>query len=226
MPQGTTVRKIVASVACGVVGLMAMVLVAPAAGAATRDVSIVDFSFVPATLTVDAGDTVVWTNNGTGPHTVTADDGSFNSGSIDPSHTFSHTFSSAATVPYYCMFHGAPGGVGMAGRITVRAGGTTTTPQTTATPSPMSSPPSSATAASPPTSPPRSPARAEPTTVASAATAASSGAGGAIPTTVVAQLAHTGSSDHTVAVAAAMLIAIGLLIVLGARRRGRIETRS
>ncbi|MCD6059366.1 MAG: blue (type 1) copper domain protein [Thermomicrobiales bacterium] len=50
-------------------------------------VQVVDFAFEPGTLTVPAGATVTWTNAGSRPHTVTADDGSFDSGRLDPGET-------------------------------------------------------------------------------------------------------------------------------------------
>jgi plastocyanin len=46
------------------------------------------------------------------------------SGTLAPGAQFSHVFASATTVPYYCKFHGAPGGSGMSGTIVVHAGGT------------------------------------------------------------------------------------------------------
>ena len=54
-------------------------------------VKVVDFAFDPAALTVPAGATVTWTNAGNRPHTVTADDGSFDSGRLDPGEQFSQT---------------------------------------------------------------------------------------------------------------------------------------
>lgn len=75
---------------------------APAAGNA---VSIVNFAFNPSTLTVKVGDTVSWTNtSGTG-HTVTADDGSFDSGNLAGGAGFQHTFSAAGTFSYHCSIH-------------------------------------------------------------------------------------------------------------------------
>ncbi len=84
-------------------------------------VSAVDFEFQPKTITINAGDTVLWTNNGLVEHTVTADDSSFDSGLLSPGQTFSHTFDTPGTVPYFCRIHGAPGGVGMSGVIVVQA---------------------------------------------------------------------------------------------------------
>jgi plastocyanin len=85
------------------------------------EVTILDSVFQPAQITIPAGTTVVWTQNSFLPHTVTADDGSFNSGTMGNGDTFSHTFNEPGTYPYYCAFHGAPGGIGMAGVIIVES---------------------------------------------------------------------------------------------------------
>ena len=63
--------------------------------------------FYPSTITVVLGvnNTVVWTNNDTSPHTVTADDGSFTSGNLAPGQTYSYTFGSAGTYHYHCTYH-------------------------------------------------------------------------------------------------------------------------
>jgi plastocyanin len=68
-------------------------------------VQVVDFAFEPGTLTVAAGATVTWTNEGSRPHTVTADDGSFDSGRLDPGEQFSQTFDQPGTFAYHCGFH-------------------------------------------------------------------------------------------------------------------------
>src|SRR5215207_3024501 len=68
-------------------------------------VQVVDFAFEPGTLTVPAGATVTWTNAGSRPHTVTADDGSFDSGRLDPGEQFSQTFDQPGTFAYHCGFH-------------------------------------------------------------------------------------------------------------------------
>ncbi len=57
--------------------------------------------------------------NASFPHTVTADDGSFDSGTLNGGQSFSYTFEQPGEYPYYCALHGAPGGVGMAGTVTV-----------------------------------------------------------------------------------------------------------
>jgi plastocyanin len=68
-------------------------------------VQVIDFAFEPGTLTVPAGATVTWTNAGSRPHTVTADDGSFDSGRLDPGEQFSQTFDQPGTFAYHCGFH-------------------------------------------------------------------------------------------------------------------------
>jgi plastocyanin len=75
----------------------------PAGGAASA--KIVDFGFTPATLTVKPGTTVTWTNTGGASHTVTADDGSFASGTLAGGATFSQTFAKAGTYAYHCSIH-------------------------------------------------------------------------------------------------------------------------
>ena len=69
------------------------------------EVQVVDFAFEPATLTVPVGATVTWTNAGSRPHTVTADDASFDSGRLDPGEQFSQTFDQPGTFTYFCGFH-------------------------------------------------------------------------------------------------------------------------
>jgi plastocyanin len=76
-----------------------------AAAQQSASVSIVNFAFDPASLQVPAGTTVTWTNNGGAPHTVTADDGSFDSGTLQPGASFSQTFNTAGTIAYHCSIH-------------------------------------------------------------------------------------------------------------------------
>ncbi len=106
-----------------VLAALAMVLLAacgsvsPAATGPT--ISMTDNEFTPKTLYITPGQSVTWINNGQSIHTVTADNSSFNSGNIQSGQQYSHTFTQAGRYPYYCKFHGAPGGVGMAGVIIV-----------------------------------------------------------------------------------------------------------
>ncbi len=68
-------------------------------------VSIDDFAFSPASLTVKAGSTVTWTNKQSSPHTVTADDNSFDSKSIAENESFTQTFDTPGTFTYHCSIH-------------------------------------------------------------------------------------------------------------------------
>ncbi len=64
-----------------------------------------NLAFNPPTLTVSVGTKVTWTNQDTVGHTVTANDGSFGSQTINPGQTFSQTFSTAGTFNYHCTIH-------------------------------------------------------------------------------------------------------------------------
>ena len=87
--------------------LMVLTFVISPRGVAAQGgaVSIVDFAFQPNSLEVTTGSTVTWTNTGAAPHTVSADDGSFDSGTLSPGSTFSQTFNTAGTFAYHCNIH-------------------------------------------------------------------------------------------------------------------------
>ena len=63
--------------------------------------------YSPPNLTVVIGvnSTVTWINNDDVPHTVTANDGSFDSGNLDAGQGWTHTFSAPGTYAYYCSYH-------------------------------------------------------------------------------------------------------------------------
>ncbi|MGD2050200.1 MAG: plastocyanin/azurin family copper-binding protein [Chloroflexota bacterium] len=87
----------------------------------TEIVTVSDSQFTPAQVTINVGDSVQWVNEGSLPHNVNADDGSFRSG--DPATgpwTYTFTFNTPGTYPYHCEVHGAPGGIGMSGTIIVQ----------------------------------------------------------------------------------------------------------
>jgi plastocyanin len=68
--------------------------------------TIQNFAFAPATITIKAGQTIMWTNKDTAPHTVTSTTGAFDSGQITASGgTFSMKFSTAGTFIYHCTVH-------------------------------------------------------------------------------------------------------------------------
>ena len=68
-------------------------------------VTIDNFAFAPATLTVKVGSTVTWTNKDEEPHTVAASDGSFHSPGLGTGATFSHAFSTPGKFDYVCSIH-------------------------------------------------------------------------------------------------------------------------
>jgi len=73
--------------------------------AASTSVTIKDFQFTPATVTIKVGGAVTWTNDGPSTHDVTADDGSFKSGSLATGKTYTRTFDTAGTFDYHCGIH-------------------------------------------------------------------------------------------------------------------------
>ena len=73
--------------------------------AASTTVTIKDFDFAPAAVTVNVGDTVTWTNAGPSPHSATANDGSFDTGVYGEGGSRSHTFDQAGTFSYICTPH-------------------------------------------------------------------------------------------------------------------------
>ena len=83
----------------------------PASGGST--VSIIDNEFDPTSLSVSAGDTVTWTNDGQNPHTVTFADG-VDSGNLSAGAPFERTLDEAGDFEYVCQIHG-----NMQGTITV-----------------------------------------------------------------------------------------------------------
>ena len=74
---------------------------APAGGA----VSIDNFTFNPAPVTVAAGATVTWTNDDDVPHAIRAVDGSFRSRAMDTGDRFSFTFGRPGVYSYFCSIH-------------------------------------------------------------------------------------------------------------------------
>jgi plastocyanin len=77
----------------------------PAKAQGRADIAIVDIAYQPGSILVQAGDTVNWTNTGSTPHTVTADDESVDSGSLVPRASFRHTFPTAGLFTYHCAIH-------------------------------------------------------------------------------------------------------------------------
>lgn len=98
--------------------LVMIALAAPSVSATTYVVNQVGDSFVPSPINIGIGDTVQWVHS-SGVHTITS-----GSGPTDPhvgalfdvpfnSGTFSHTFTTAGDVPYFCRLHFAMGMTGV-----------------------------------------------------------------------------------------------------------------
>jgi plastocyanin len=88
--------------------LIAIVLIAlaGAAGQGTRHtVTIEGVQFNPAELLVHLGDRIVWVNKDLFPHTATANDKTFDSGSIAVDASWSYTVTKKGEVEYSCTFH-------------------------------------------------------------------------------------------------------------------------
>jgi plastocyanin len=76
-----------------------------AASPATDAVDISGFAFSQPDLQIAAGTTVTWTNQDSANHTVTSDDGAFDSGQLAQGGTFSWTFDTPGTYTYHCANH-------------------------------------------------------------------------------------------------------------------------
>jgi plastocyanin len=78
-------------------------------------IHIKNFAFVPATVTIHAGQTVRFVQDDETAHTVTATDKSFDSGNLDQKATWKHTFDKEGTYTYVCTYHPS-----MVGKVIVK----------------------------------------------------------------------------------------------------------
>ena len=83
----------------------ALGLQSTAAKPRTHTVAIRGMNYVPPSLTVNVGDTVVWKNEDTVPHTATDRGKSFDSGSIVSGASWSYVVNKKGSYSYYCTFH-------------------------------------------------------------------------------------------------------------------------
>ena len=90
-------------------GLAVTLLPITVGAATTAPVAIQDFTFQPSTITIDEGDTVVWTNLDFTAHNVTGD--GFVSSNLGNSATFEHVFLDAGTFAYLCTLHSGMTGI-------------------------------------------------------------------------------------------------------------------
>jgi plastocyanin len=106
--RNRSLMPIRALLALALIGALAsvMTLLAPfPTRAAQHAVQVAGMAFSPATLTITAGDTVTWTNGDDRRHTVTSNDGAFDSGNLDAGASFSFTFTTPGTYTYRCDYH-------------------------------------------------------------------------------------------------------------------------
>jgi len=79
---------------------------APSGDAARSEkVEIVDFAYDPDPVTIEENGKVIWQNEDSAPHTATADDGSFDTGTLEEGKRGSETFKEAGSYPYICSIH-------------------------------------------------------------------------------------------------------------------------
>ena len=117
--------------------VVSMIAIAPSAFAAHHEVTVTnapgsatpgceetDTCFIPSTATIEEGGTVTWENTDNAAHTASSGtpeggpDGVFDSSLMMVNGSFSQTFDSAGTYPYFCMVH-----PWMAGTVVVEAAG-------------------------------------------------------------------------------------------------------
>lgn len=174
-------------------------LAGPAAQAADTMVSIDDsnndtmkWGYAPAQISVAVGSTVMWHNDGKQPHTVSADDKSFDSPYLNGGGEFSYTFASPGEFSYYCKPHPWMKGVV---KVTGSAAAPAPAPaptETTVTTSAPAPAPANASAAAPTTT---TTAKAGTTTTTTAA--AAPGADEATTTTTAAPAAAAPAEGET-----------------------------
>jgi plastocyanin len=110
-------RRIILLMTVGAMVVVGTLLVVSVAGAhihptakaqkhPTRTVSIQNFSFKPAHMTIKRGTKVRWINKDSTAHTVTANNkGSFDSGRLGPGQRYTHIFKSTGKKSYHCNIH-------------------------------------------------------------------------------------------------------------------------
>jgi plastocyanin len=101
---------LITSIGCSGTTAMAGMTTSTTSGTASTsasgtDVTIQSNSFNPDSLTIKVGETVTWTNKDSYAHTVTSDNGVFDSGNIASGATFSFTFNTEGTYSYHCSIH-------------------------------------------------------------------------------------------------------------------------
>jgi len=78
---------------------------ADASKPATHTVKMDLTSFLPADITVNAGDTIEWINKDLFPHTATSEAGGFDSGMVLPDKSWTYKAAKKGEFPYICTYH-------------------------------------------------------------------------------------------------------------------------
>ena len=90
--------------------------IAPSDASTDSRIRVVDLAYQPGTLTIELGSSVLWVNEGALPHTVTARDGTSDSGILAAADVYQQTFEQVGRFEYFCTLH-----PDMVGVINVRA---------------------------------------------------------------------------------------------------------
>jgi YVTN family beta-propeller protein len=104
IPVGHGPRKIVLQPATTVIGT-APIASTSAAAASEPTVSIAQFAFTPATLTVRVGQAITFTNSDSVAHTTTSPGGGWDSGPLAPGASYTVTPQQPGTYSYHCNIH-------------------------------------------------------------------------------------------------------------------------
>ena len=110
MPGATGTGGTLPTMATSMAGTMPMSAPAggtPAVPVAGNAVTIQNFAFSPASLTVKVGTTVTWTNQDSDAHTVTSQGsgGPLNSAPLNTGKSYSYTFTKPGVYSYLCTIH-------------------------------------------------------------------------------------------------------------------------
>lgn len=84
---------------------LALLFATAAAPAAQPTVRMTNDAFLPSTLTVSAGATVLFINRDDDAHTVTSVNGAFDSKGLDTNGRWSYTFKKPGSYRYFCELH-------------------------------------------------------------------------------------------------------------------------
>lgn len=98
-------RVLVLALAAGLVSGIGLASRLHAAEEPKSSVTIDNFTFAPAALSVPVGAVVTWVNHDDTPHLIVAADKAFRSKALDTDDAYSFTFAKAGTFDYFCGLH-------------------------------------------------------------------------------------------------------------------------